>query len=135
MSDMTASEQQKPPKTPALEWIASSIGAIFAVGLISFLTWDIFVAAEPADVSAQPGVIEQASQGYTLGIVVQNTGGLTAAEVEVEGRVTTVDGTEETSQATFDYLPGKSERRGTLMFQTEPDPAQLRLRVVSYREP
>jgi uncharacterized protein (TIGR02588 family) len=67
--------------------------------------------------------------------VAQNNGGSTAAEVDVEGTLTAADGSQQTSHATFDFIPGKSDRRGTLMFQSEPAADRLQLRVISYREP
>lgn len=131
---MASEPASQPPKTPALEWIASSIGAVFGIGLIGFLIWDAATATQPANVSVYPGVVEAGTQGYRLSIVVQNAGGATAAEVEVEGRVT-ADGKAETSTTVFDYVPGESERRGTLVFTREPRAGDMSLRVVSYREP
>lgn len=132
---MTSNAKPQPSKTPALEWIASSIGAVFAIGLISFLVWDALAATAPADVGVYPGLVERGTQGYRLGVVVHNSGRETAAEVEIEGRLQTSGAPEELSTTVFDYVPGDSERRGTLIFAREPKAGELTLRVVSYREP
>jgi uncharacterized protein (TIGR02588 family) len=132
---MADKDEGGPAGTPLLEWIASSIGATFALGLIGFLTFDGLTAATPPDVSVHPGVVQPRTQGYALTIVAQNNGGSTAAEVDVEGTLTAADGSQQTSHATFDFIPGKSDRRGTLMFQSEPAADRLQLRVISYREP
>jgi uncharacterized protein (TIGR02588 family) len=41
----------------------------------------------------------------------------------------------ETSQATIDYLPQRSERRGGLFFTRNPEGLDLNLRAEGYSEP
>jgi hypothetical protein len=55
---MADKDEGGPAGTPLLEWVASSIGATFALGLIGFLTFDGMTAATPPDVSVHPGVVQ-----------------------------------------------------------------------------
>jgi uncharacterized protein (TIGR02588 family) len=122
-------------RTPPLEWIASTLGAMFAVSMIGYLVWDTVSAGHPPDITVEAGLVHQANGGFTLSIKAINHGGATAAEVEVEGTVTGPDGASETSTVTFDFVPGESEREGALVFSRRPTSDNVNLRMIGFRDP
>jgi uncharacterized protein (TIGR02588 family) len=65
--------------------------------------------------------VAKASSGYLARITVHNTGGSTAAQVEIEGELT-VGGEMERSEVTLDYVPDRSQKHAGLMFRRNPLP-------------
>jgi uncharacterized protein (TIGR02588 family) len=122
-------------RTPALEWAASTLGAFFALAMLGYLAWDTIAAGKPPDMTVEAGNVHSASGGHAMDIKIINRGGATAAEVEVEGALTGPDGSIEEATVTFDFVPGASEREGTLVFNTRPEPGNIDLRIVGYRLP
>lgn len=66
-------------------------------------------------------------------ITVYNTGGSTAAQVEIGGELV-VSGDVERSQVTLDYVPDGSLKRAGLIFHGDPGNGTLNVRPVGYRE-
>ncbi|WP_159710502.1 hypothetical protein [Geminicoccus flavidas] len=122
------------PPTPILEWVAAGLGAAVAIFIVGYLAWDGLTSADaPADLVIRVDGVEAAAAGFRVDLTVTNLGGETAAEARIA--VTAGDGAQEAGEITFDYVPGHSSRRGSLLFQNRPDPAALAVRVLGYREP
>jgi uncharacterized protein (TIGR02588 family) len=68
-------------------------------------------------------------------IRARNRSGHTAAGVVVEGELKRDGQTVETSETTFDYIPGRSERRGGLYFENDPRQMELTVRPKGYANP
>lgn len=91
----------------------------------------------PPSVHLEVQRIEPVEGGYVVVVEARNTGGTTAAQLEVQGellsggRVLDVDG------FVIDYLPPDSVRRGGLMFESDPRAPGVELRVepAGYSEP
>jgi uncharacterized protein (TIGR02588 family) len=119
-------------RPPVLEWIASAIGAAFVLAILGIIGWHGVTGRQsPPDLVAEVVATRQTSAGYDVDIRVANAGSVTAAEVGVEG--TSADG--ETAETLFDFVPGESERFGTLVFGADPGAGGPSLRVTGYREP
>lgn len=114
-----------------LEFAAASVGALLATATIGFILYRGFtsVGASPELTVQLEGVAEQAG-GYLAEILVRNSGESAAAEVVVSGELGPAPDVEQ-SEATFDYVPSRSERRGGLIFSEDPRAGDLRLRVQS----
>jgi uncharacterized protein (TIGR02588 family) len=130
-----AEQAERHPPTPLLEWIAAGLGAAVAIFIVGYLVWDGLTGAdEPADLVIRVDRVEAATAGFRIDLTVTNLGGETAAEARIA--VTAAGGDEqESGEITFDYVPGHSSRRGSLMFRSRPDPAALAARVLGFREP
>ncbi len=127
------------PESPAkrrLEFVAALIGAGLALTTLGIIVWDgIADAGRPAFVTLRAGDIHPYAGGAVVEIVAINSGDQTATELLVEGSLVQGDRVLETSEATFDYVPSRSERRGGLVFTLDPKGLELRLRAKGYIEP
>jgi uncharacterized protein (TIGR02588 family) len=122
--------------TPLLEWIAASIGAVMAIGTISYLVWDGLGSADtPADLTVRVEEVAPVQEGFRVEVAVSNRGGRTAAEAKLDVRSRAEDGSEEHGEITFDYVPGHSTRHGAVLFRRQPRAESLDLRVLGYRDP
>lgn len=129
-----AETDRKDHGMPALEWLASFLGAGLALGLIGYIAWDGFTSSgRPADLVVEAGRVETTAGGVVTEIVVSNHGGETAAEVTVEGLVRDAAGRPLADRVTFDFVPGNSSRQGALIFPAGTAPPELR--VTGYRQP
>lgn len=129
-------EKQESPAKRRPEAIAASIGAALALATIGVIVWDgIADAGRPALITLNAGAVHEHAQGFVVEIVAKNSGDETAAELLVEGELRQGSETLETSEATFDYVPSRSSRRGALYFSADPREHELELRPKGYREP
>ncbi len=127
------------PDDPAKRWleaVASIIGAVLAIGTLAIIVWDgVQDAGKPALITVRSEAVHEYAGGYVVEIVALNSGDETAADLLVEGTLGRGGQIVETSEATFDYVPSRSERRGGLIFTLDPKGLELRLRAKGYIEP
>jgi len=121
---------------PPLEWGAAALGLLVALALLAIIGREAVagkdepvpvLVAEAQRIVATPG-------GHVVEIRVRNLSSQTAAAVQVEGK-SRPGPDEETSSATIDYVPGRSEAIGGIMFSNDPRGAPLELRVTGYEIP
>jgi uncharacterized protein (TIGR02588 family) len=140
MADMAAdrsADRARGEPTPLLEWIAGGIGTILTLALLGFLGWQAWTTPRdvPPEVTVRLEEVRPVGDGFVARIVAANGSPATAAALDVEG-VLSRDGEEvERAQATLDYVPGHSEKRGGLFFAEDPRKGDLRLRALGYQEP
>ena len=116
-----------------LEWVVGALGAFLVAGTIGFLVWHALGRNDaPPDVRITVDRIEQLRHGYLVGFRAVNQGGSAAAQLLIEGELAGPDGPVETSEATLDYLPPRSDREGGLFFSRDPRALDLRLRAKGY---
>ena len=137
---MTGNEQQKRDArqqgTPWLEWLASGIGLVLALGGIGYLLWDGLTAeGQPPAIQVHAERIVERNPGYTVEIRATNSSPSTAETVVIEGELKRDGQAIETSQATFDFIPGRSEVRGGLYFSHDPRKLTLDFRPKGYVRP
>lgn len=139
MSDRTGSRrgrQKKQQGTSWLEWTASGLGLVLAVGGIGYLLWDGMTGgSQPPAVQVEMRGIVDRQPGYTVEFRASNRSGNTAASVVIEGELRRDGETIESSETTFDYIPGRSQRRGGLYFSNDPRQFELQLRPKGYVDP
>ncbi|WP_457089320.1 TIGR02588 family protein [Microvirga sp. P5_D2] len=122
--------------TPLLEWIASGIGLLLVVCMLGFIGWQALddprsppaITVEASDVSSVPG-------GYRVIFQARNAGGAAAAQVRIDGVVSTGNQGPETSSVILDYIPGHSAREGGLFFTQDPRTGNLALRASGFAKP
>ena len=117
---------------PALEWLAAALGLLVALVLLGIIGREALRrdGDEVPVLAAQVEAIERTPNGYVARIKITNGAAQTAARVEVEG----TSGSE-VSHASIDYVPGRSQAEGGLMFHDDPRKGDLRVRVTGYQLP
>ena len=123
--------KRAPTPAPLLEWIAAAIGLLLILGVAAVIARDAFdVDSELApDIVVEAVRIRAVERGFLLEFEARNRSPITAAQVTIEAALPGG----ETSNATIDYVPGRSTRRGGLYFTRDPRGAVLR--VLGYQDP
>lgn len=126
----------KQPSSP-LERASAVVGLLVSAAMLGFIGW----RAVTGDVQETPRLtvqVEQVSRSgtnYSMRIVVRNAASVAAADVQVEGVLREGAGEIERSQASIDYVPGRSQRRAGLLFTHDPARYSMEVRPVGYQEP
>jgi uncharacterized protein (TIGR02588 family) len=89
----------------------------------------------PPVISVSAGPIHEQEGGYAVEIIVGNSGEIAAAQVIIEGSLRQGNDIVETSEASFDHVASRSQRRGGLYFRHDPRSLELQLRALGYVEP
>jgi uncharacterized protein (TIGR02588 family) len=133
-NESDAGEARRP--IPVAEWIVAAIGAVLVAGTIGYLVWLAMSRDEtPPDVRVVEDGVVALQNGWLVKFRAANAGAQAAAELLVEGELIGPDGAIETSEATVDYLPPRSEREGGLFFSHDPRQHEVRLRAKGYVNP
>lgn len=126
---------KKAPATPLLEWIAAGVGAALILAVVALLGWEVAAGDDrPPTFGMQSRGATPVEGGFILEIEVENLGDRPAAQVEVEGELSSADG-KETAGVTFDYVPGHSTRTGGLFFKSDPKAGSLELTAKGFADP
>jgi len=134
MTDAREAGEARP--IPVTEWIVAAIGAVLVAGTIGWLVWLAMSRDEtPPDVRVVEDGVVALQDGWLVKFRAANAGAQAAAELLVEGELIGPDGAIETSEATVDYLPPRSEREGGLFFTHDPRQHEVRLRAKGYVDP
>jgi uncharacterized protein (TIGR02588 family) len=118
-----------------LEWLVAAVGLVLIVAVIAFMIVEANRDSETPRIGVRVDSVSVLGDGgYLVQFTAVNRGGASVAAVGVVAEVR--DGAEtETSRATMDYLPARSERRGGLHFTLDPRRGTLRLRAEGYQKP
>lgn len=125
--------QERPPRS---EWIVAGIGFVIVLAVLGVLTYEAALGGEsPPSIVNQVVAVKPVSEGYLVQVEVRNRGGETTAGLVLEGTLTEGEREVETSEATLDYVPGRSTREAGLFFTENPQRYRLELRALGYQEP
>lgn len=135
-TDETAHEQALGLSNPAHKFV-TGVGVTLLAASIGTLLFDAFTGKDtPPDIVLHIEKVQpQPSGNFVVLFRAENNGGSTAADVSVKGEIQDAGGNRETSEATLDYVPAHSNRRGGLFFDSDPRQARLELRATSFQEP
>lgn len=122
--------------TPLLEWLAGGLGLLLVLLTAGVVFQEaLFGDRSPPAVTVEARQVHAVKGGWLVEIEVINSGGTPAAQVAVEGELTLAAKAPETAEASFDYVPDHSRRRGGLFFADDPRRGQLSLRAKGYAQP
>ena len=119
------------------EWLTAGIGLLLVLSAIGYMAYEAVTGDElPPSITVAADSVTTAGGVHQVHFTARNGGDLAGAAVVVEGRLAgAAGGEEETSEATLDYVPGRSERNGGLFFSSDPRAGRLELRVLGYSAP
>ncbi|WP_433950581.1 hypothetical protein [Brevundimonas bullata] len=112
-----------------LQGLCALLGLIVTLAAIVVLARSAFAHQSPPDLSVRPEDPRPVASGWAVEVRVLNKGDMTAAAVEIEGEA---EG--ERARASLDYVPGRGEKRATLVFSSNAKP-QARVRVMGWSDP
>ena len=128
------SEPAEPERISVWEWVSGAIGLLVVVAALTMLLRDAFAPSSPPDISVRLDSVSAGRSAYVVHFSAENAGREPAAAVTVEGLLS--DGRDTlVSTVTIDYLPGRSTRRGGLLFPVDPRMRELRMRAVGFEDP
>ncbi|HZV84042.1 MAG TPA: hypothetical protein VFF48_03560 [Brevundimonas sp.] len=130
-----APTHKPPPARARLEWVVAGLGLAVTLTVLVMLA---LAALEPATspvLSARAVSVTPVPAGFRVEAEVRNTGGRTAAAVEVEGVLTPPAGAPETATTSLDYLPRGGAETASLLFREDPHRGRLELTVRGWSEP
>jgi uncharacterized protein (TIGR02588 family) len=132
-----ARKQDKAPREPLLEWIAAGLGLVLTLGVIGVIGREAIAGEtqQPPAIDVRAVSLRSMPSGFLVEVVAANRSGGTGAAVTIEGELKSGETSVETSDFTFDYVPGHAERRGGLFFKEDPRKHQLELRALGYQQP
>jgi uncharacterized protein (TIGR02588 family) len=128
---MTKHRRSAEEGTPLIEWVASSLGATFALAMVGVIAWEGLTSRDnPPSIRIEVVRTYAVPNGYAVEFEAVNEGGEPAAEV----RVGALNAGGDRSVA-FDFVPAHSRRRGVVVLAAPPVDGAPQLGVLGYREP
>lgn len=126
----TPASKAPPAHPPAvLEWAMGGLGLLLTVGLLVIVGQEALSTPTPVDLSLRLIGARPVADGWIAQVEIENTGDLTAAAVEIEGKLGA-----ETASATLDYVPAGATEQIVLGFAADPRQG-LTLRPLGWSEP
>jgi uncharacterized protein (TIGR02588 family) len=129
---VTAKEQQKKTGKKGvsrLQCACALVGLLITLGAAGVLARAAFSVPSPAALMIRSEAVRPSTGGWVVDVVVSNQSDLAAAAVDIEGQVG-----EERSGASLDYVPGRGEKKASLVFSGPQRPIAT-LRVQGWSEP
>jgi uncharacterized protein (TIGR02588 family) len=129
--------KQQIAREPLLEWIAAGLGLLLTLALLAVIGREAIAGetSEPPAIELRAASVRPLPSGFLVEVVASNRSGGTGAGVQVEGALKSGSVAVETSDFTFDYVPGHAERKGGLFFRQDPRRHRLELRALGYQAP
>jgi uncharacterized protein (TIGR02588 family) len=130
--------QPQAQATPFWEKVVGALGLVIVLGVVGFLLYEAVQPQTQAEIVAQVQSITPQAGGYLVEFEASNHGRQTAASVAIEGTLydpSQPDRSVETAEVTFDYIPDRSGRTGSFVFEHDPRQYELRLQVKGFMDP
>jgi uncharacterized protein (TIGR02588 family) len=132
----SVAEAKKKRAPPLLEWAAGILGAVLFAAMLTVIVWNGVSNGQAApSIDVRIERIEAGPHGYAVSFAARNDGDATAAEVRLVATLQLESGATEEREATFDYLPPHSTRRGGFLFSADPRGRPLEIEAQGYADP
>ncbi len=115
-----ASPRPRVAEQPLLQRVMAAFGAAATLVAIGLLTHDALRPAASPDLSARIVEVQPAGAAYVARVRVDNAGGDTASDVELEGQLG-----DQSASATLAYVPGRGHAIAFLRFDADPHDATV----------
>jgi len=135
---LLAKQSNKPhQETSWLEWVMFGLGSVLLLGTLGLLIYEALkFKDEPPSISVVVDSVDPRQGEHGVPLTVRNTGGETAAAVEIQVTAYFRDGEQKQGHITFDFVPAHASAKGWVTFERPPEEADsLRARVLGYRLP
>lgn len=115
---------------PALQWAMAAVGVAVTMAVVGVVLWEALQPPSPARLEARIVEVRPTAGGYLAQVEIRNTGGDTAAAVDLLGQS---GGGDAPSTATVDYVSGHGTATAWLRFDRDPRGASVS--VLGWSEP
>lgn len=133
-------KRQKPAlskrRSPA-EWLTLTISTLVLSAIVALVLYD-WQLSKNLPPAFQVEVTETArltAGQYYVPFTLRNTGGRIARTVQVIAELNLPDGTAENGEQQFDFLSGNERKKGSFVFEHNPQDGTLVIRVASFGLP
>ncbi|MEL6604466.1 MAG: TIGR02588 family protein [Cyanobacteria bacterium J06614_10] len=119
------------------EWITLTISTLVLLAIVGLVLydWQLTKNLPPAfqiQLTEAPRLTENR---YYVPFTLKNTGGQIARTVQVIAELHLPDGQDETGEQQFDFLSGNERKKGSFVFEHNPQTGDLTVRVASFGLP
>jgi len=126
-----------PPEIPLAEWVVSVIGMLLVGFTLGYLVYAAVTRENrPPDIHVELLSITPQRDGSLVRFRATNRGDASANDVQILGTHRESESAEpQESQAALDFLPGRSQRTGGLLFPRPVTAPALQLHAAGYQDP
>lgn len=119
------------------EWITLTLCAVTlaAIVVLVLYDWQLSKNVPPAFRIEMTEAVRLTEGRYYVPFTLKNTGGRIARTVQVIAELHLADGTEESGEQQFDFLSGHERKKGSFVFEHDPQSGDLVVRVASFGLP
>ncbi len=122
--------------TSVWEWVVAGMSTALVLALIAYLVYlGVSAPHTPPHVTIRRDTVTAMEGGYVVTFTARNTGGATAASVQVDGELKADTATIEKRSATLRFVPAGATRHGGLFFTHDPRSYRLELSASGYDRP
>ena len=120
-------------KKNLLEWIVFGVSLALIVGMAGVVGYEHMTRENsPPQLSVMMGEVVQGPNGFSVELVVENSGDRTAESVQVEA---SLEGSSDRTEVVLQYVPYRSKRRAWVVLPSDPRQGRLITRVLGFEEP
>lgn len=120
-----------------LEWTVFIISTLLVVAMFAYLIGDALSSGNaPPSVAVRTGEVRPCPGGYVMTVMVTNGGDQTAEQVAVQVDLERSGAETESAMLELDFLPRQAERKGWVVFRSDPRTADsVAAYARSFKEP
>ncbi len=130
-SDIKYDSQSARDNIPIMEWIVAAIGGLLVIASFGFLVYRAVVEREPPSFEFTIEKVERLRQQSAATVSIRNNGGQPVADLRVQA----IGGQEQSTEVVVDYVPAKSSRRVTFVFDKSTVASEIKFLVDSFTKP
>lgn len=133
MTNVSAKQDAQPvhESIPVAEWIVAAIGGLLVIASFAFLVYRAVVEQERPSFEIEIEAVHSSEHYNSVTISVHNVGGQPVADLIVRA----TGDKPESPVVTVDFVPAKSSRRVTFVFDKATEISRLSFAVESFTEP